>query len=127
MIRPNPTISRFFMESWRRSEDAPKEKDNMKEKEEFDRKAVYILTYATIIIILNSLFVTLAVYAVMIREINVVAESIAHLGLIAIMFVALNHINKVFDRQDKLKAIEEANTGADLEEDRYYDDNEGED
>lgn len=99
----------------------------MKEKEEFDRKAAYILTCATIIIILNSLFVTLAVYAVMTREINVVAESIGHLGLIALMFVALNHINKVFDRQDKLKAIEAANTGADLEEDRYYDDNEGED
>lgn len=125
MIRPSPTISRFFKESWRRSEDAPKENDNM--KEEFDRKAAYILTYATIIIILNSLFVTLAVYGVMTREINVVAESIAHLGLIALMFVALNHINKVFDRQDKLKAIEEANTGADLGEDRYYDDNEGED
>lgn len=127
MIRPCPTISRSFTKSWRRSEDAPKKEDNMKEKEEFDRKAAYILTYATILIILNSLFVMLAVYAVMTREINVVAESIAHLGLIALMFVALNHINKVFDRQDKLKAIEEANTGADLEEDRCYDDNEGED
>lgn len=127
MIRPSPTISRFFAESWRRSEDAPKENDNMKQKEEFDRKAAYIITYGTIFFILNSLFIRLAIYVAMTRGINPLLEFIVHIGLMALLYVALHHMNKVFDREDKLKAIEEANTGADLEEERYYDDNEGED
>lgn len=128
MIRPSPTISRFFTESWRRSEDAPKEKDDMKEeKEEFDRKAAYIISYATIIMVLNSLFVTLAVNAAITRGTNVTVEIIVHFVVIALMFVALSHMNKVFDRQDKLKAIETANTCADLEGDRHDDDCEGED
>jgi hypothetical protein len=125
MIRPSPTISRFFTESWRRSEDAPKENDNM--KEEFDRKAAYILTYGTIIFILNSLLIRLAVNAAMTERMNIVLEITVHFGLIALLYVALSHMNKVFDRQDKLKAIETANTGADLEEDRHDDDCEGED
>lgn len=125
MIRPNPTISRFFTKSWRRSEDAPKENDNM--KEEFDRRVAYILTYGTIVMILNSLLITLAVNSAMTRGINVVQEIIVHFGLIALLYVALYHMNKVFDRQDQLKAIETANTGADLEENRHDDDCEGED
>lgn len=99
----------------------------MKEKEEFNRRVAYILTFATIIMLLNSLFVTLAVNAAMTREINLPVEIIAHFGLIALMLFALNHINKVFDRQDRLKEIETANTGADLGGNRYEDDNEGED
>lgn len=97
------------------------------EKEEFDRKAAYILTYGTIFFILNSLFIKLAVNGAMTREINVTVEIIVHFVLIALLFVALRHMNKVFDRQDKLKAIETANTGADLEENRHDDDCEGED
>ena len=96
-------------------------------KEEFDRKAAYILTYGTIIIFLNSLFIRLAISTAMTRGINVPLELTIHIGFIALLYLALDHMNKVFDRKDKLKAIEEANTGADLEEDRYYDDNEGED
>lgn len=128
MIRPSPTISRFFTKSWRRSEDAPEEKDNMKEeKEEFDRKAAYILTYGTIIFLLNSLLIRLAVNATMTERNNIVLDIIVHFGLIALLFVALRHMNIVFDRQDKLKEIETANTGADLEENRGDDDCERED
>lgn len=99
----------------------------MKEKEEFDRKAAYIITYGTIFFILNSLFIRLAIYAAMTRGINPLLEFIVHIGLMALLYVALDHMNKVFDRQDRLKEIETANTGADLEEDRYDDDIEGED
>lgn len=95
-------------------------------REEFDRKAAYIICYGTIIILLNSLFVTLAVHSA-IRGTNVVFEIIVHSGLIALLFVALHHANRIFDRQDNLRAIETANTGADLKEDRYDDDGEGED
>lgn len=125
MIRPSPTISRFFTESWRRSEDAPKENDNM--KEEFDRRAAYILTYGTIIFILNSLLIRLAVNAAMTERMNIALEIIVHFGLIALLYVALSHMNKVFDRQDRLKEIETDNTGADLEGGRHDDDCERED
>lgn len=94
-------------------------------KEEFDRMAAYIIAYGSIIIVLNSLFIRLAIYTAMTKGINVPLEFIVHIGLVALLYVALDHMNKVFDRQDKLRAIETANTGADLKEDRY--DDEGED